>query len=69
MPWRFPPIKWEKFLWKLESAEAAGISEGITFEFSHFMSPNSMYPAAGALFDRYCEYCGLTARSRDLRGS
>ena len=69
MPWRFPPIKWEKFLWKLESAEAAGISEGITFEFSHVMSPNSMYPAAGALFDRYCEYCGLTARSRDLRGS
>ena len=69
MPWRFTPIKWEKFLWKLESAEAAGISEGITFEFSHFMSPNSMYPAAGALFDRYCEYCGLAARSRDLRGS
>lgn len=69
MPWRFPPIKWEKFLWKLEAAEAAGISEGITFEFSHFMSPNSMYPAAGALFDRYCEYCGLAARSRDLRGS
>ena len=41
MPWRFPPIKWEKFLWKLESAAAAGITEGITFEFSHFMSPNS----------------------------
>ena len=67
MPWRFPPINWEKFLWKLESAEAAGITEGITFEFSHFMSPNSMYPSAGGLFDRYCEYAGLPARARDFR--
>ncbi|HJH03125.1 MAG TPA: DUF5109 domain-containing protein [Victivallis vadensis] len=59
MPCRFPPIKWEKFLWKLESAAAAGITEGITFEFSHFMSPNSMYPSAAALYRRYREYCGL----------
>ena len=56
MPWRFPPIKWEKFLWKLESAEAAGIEEGITFEFSHFMSPNSMWPSAHGLYKRYQEY-------------
>ena len=56
MPWRFPPIKWEKFLWKLESAAAAGITEGITFEFSHF---NSMYPSAAALYRRYREYYGL----------
>lgn len=56
MPWNFPPIKWEKFLWKLESAASAGIQEGITFEFSHFMSPNSMYPSAAGLYRRYCEY-------------
>ena len=62
----FLPIKWEKFLWKMEAAEEAGITEGITFEFSHFMSPNSMYKSAGGLFDRYCEYCGLSARSADF---
>jgi hypothetical protein len=67
MPIRFPPIKWEKFLWKLEAAEAAGIQEGITFEFSHFMSPNSCYPQAAGLFDRYCEYHSLPARARDFK--
>ncbi len=67
MPWRFPPIAWEKFLWKLESAEAAGIKEGITFEFSHFMSPNSQYKSAGNLFNRYCQYFNIPARARDYR--
>lgn len=67
MPIRFLPIKWEKFLWKLESAEAAGIQEGITFEFSHFMSPNSMYESAHGLYDRYCEYFKLPARSSDFK--
>ena len=66
MPIRFMPIKWEKFLWKMESAEAAGITEGITFEFSHFMSPNSMYRSAAGLFDQYCRHCGLPARSTDF---
>jgi hypothetical protein len=66
MPIRFFPVKWEKFLWKLESAEAAGIEEGITFEFSHFMSPNSCYLQAGGLYNRYCEYYGLPARARDF---
>lgn len=28
----------------------------ITFEFSHFMSPQSIYPSAHNLFDRYTEY-------------
>lgn len=67
MPIKFPPIKWEKFLWKLESAEAAGISDGITFEFSHFMSPNSMYQSAHGLYDRYCEYFGIDSRSSDFK--
>lgn len=59
MPIKFLPIKWEKFLWKLESAEAAGLSDAITFEFSHFMSPYSMYPSARGLYDRYREYLGM----------
>ena len=67
MPWRFPPIKWEKMLWKLEQAESAGMTDALTFEFSHFMSPHSMYPTAGHLYDRYCEYAGLPARARDFR--
>ena len=67
MPWLFPPIKWEKFLWKLESAEAAGIKDGITFEFSHFMSPHSMYPSAHGLYDRYCEHFGIPSRSKDFK--
>ena len=66
MPITFLPIKWEKFLWKMEEAEKAGIQDAITFEFSHFMSPNSMYQSAHGLYDRYCEYFGLPARSRDF---
>ncbi|NMA23088.1 MAG: DUF5109 domain-containing protein, partial [Spirochaetales bacterium] len=55
MPWRFPPIKWEKFLLKLQSAQEAGVDKAITFEFSHFMSPQSCYPQANNLFSRYIE--------------
>ena len=37
-------------------AAQAGYRNVITFEFSHFMSPNSAYPQAGHLYDRYCDY-------------
>jgi hypothetical protein len=56
MPIKFLPIKWEKMLLKLEAAAKAGVDKAITFEFSHFMSPNSMYQSAHGLFDRYMEY-------------
>lgn len=56
MPFRFPPIKWEKLRLKLKCAEKAGIKNAITFEFSHFMSPNSFWPQAGHLYNRYKEY-------------
>lgn len=59
MPITFLPIKWEKMFYKLEAAQEAGIEKAITFEFSHFMSPNSSYRSARGLFDRYCEYAGL----------
>ncbi|MEM7031359.1 MAG: DUF4434 domain-containing protein [Chloroflexota bacterium] len=39
----------------LEQAERCGMDFRITFEFSHFMSPNSMYPSAHNLFERYKE--------------
>ena len=59
MPIHFLPIKWEKMWHKLRAAEAAGIEKAITFEFSHFMSPNSAYVQAHGLYDRYREYAGL----------
>ena len=61
MPIRFPPIKWEKLLFKLRAAEEAGIAQAITFEFSHFMSPQSAYLQAGHLYDRYREYLQAAA--------
>jgi hypothetical protein len=42
--------------YKLETAGRVGISEAITFEFSHFMSPQSAYLQAGHLYLRYMEY-------------
>ncbi len=56
MPIKFLPIKWEKMLLKLQAANQADIAKGITFEFSHFMSPHSCYPQAHGLFNRYCAY-------------
>lgn len=56
MPIKFLPIKWEKLRLKLEIAKKAGIDKAITFEFSHFMSPQSSYLQAGHLYNRYLEY-------------
>jgi len=56
MPIKFLPIKFEKLRLKLEAARAAGYEKAITFEFSHFMSPQSAYLQAGHLFNRYKEY-------------
>jgi hypothetical protein len=56
MPIKFLPIKFEKLRLKLEAAKKAGYEKAITFEFSHFMSPQSMYPSAHHLFERYMEY-------------
>jgi hypothetical protein len=56
MPIKFLPIKWEKLLLKMKLAEEAGIENAITFEFSHFMSPQSAYLQAGHLYNRYLEY-------------
>lgn len=58
MPIKFPPADWRNLRFKLEAA--SGVAEKIiTFEFPHFMSPHSCYPAAHNLFARYCEQFGL----------
>lgn len=59
MPIRFLPIKWEKMLYKLEAARKAGMEDVITFEFSHFMSPNSSYTQAGHLYNRYRDHFNI----------
>ncbi|KHJ39369.1 hypothetical protein PBAC_03550 [Pedobacter glucosidilyticus] len=56
MPIKFLPIKFDKMRMKLEAAAAAGYDKAITFEFSHFMSPQSAYLQAGHLYNRYLEY-------------
>ena len=56
MPIKFFPIKFDKLRMKLEAAQRAGYTKAITFEFSHFMSPQSAYQQAGHLYDRYKEY-------------
>jgi hypothetical protein len=56
MPLKFLPIKFEKLRLKLEAARKAGYDKAITFEFSHFMSPQSAYLQAGHLYNRYREY-------------
>jgi hypothetical protein len=56
MPINFLPIDWRNLLHKIEVAEAGKVEKLITFEFSHFMSPNSMWPSAHNLYKRYKEY-------------
>ena len=59
MPIKFLPIKFDKLRMKLEAAGRNGYEKAITFEFSHFMSPQSVYSAAGNLYNRYREYFGV----------
>ncbi|MBI9071065.1 MAG: DUF4434 domain-containing protein [Melioribacteraceae bacterium] len=56
MPINFLPINWNNLRYKLEVAEKVGVDKIITFEFSHFLSPHSVYPAAHNLFNRYKEW-------------
>lgn len=58
MPIKFPPADWRYLRFKMEAASAVA-EKIITFEFPHFMSPNSCYPAAHNLFRRYQRHFGL----------
>jgi hypothetical protein len=59
MPIDFLPIDWRNLVYKCEVAEQAAVEKLITFEFSHFMSPNSIWPSAHNLYNRYKEYIGM----------
>lgn len=67
MPIKFLPIKFEKLKLKLEAARAASYDKAITFEFSHFMSPQSAYLQAGHLYNRYNEYLETLKNEKVLR--
>ena len=53
---QFPPIDFRKLRYKIEQAAAAEVDKLITFEFSHFLSPNADHPAARRLHQRYREW-------------
>lgn len=69
MPFSFPPIDWRKLWWKMLAARESGVEKLITFEFSHFMSPQSCWPAAANLFERYCEHMAQEDAEDMERGS
>ncbi|MDH3252343.1 MAG: DUF4434 domain-containing protein [Ignavibacteria bacterium] len=58
MPIKFPPIDFRELREKL-IISARYAKKNITFEFSHFMSPHSCYPAARNLYNRYREFFRL----------
>ena len=59
MPIKFLPIKFDKLRMKLDAAKRANYDKAITFEFSHFMSPQSAYLQAGHLYRRYRDYFNI----------
>jgi len=67
MPIKFPPIDWRKLEFKIDAAREAGVDKLITFEFSHFLSPHSMYPSARQLFRRYCERFGISVTATEQK--
>ncbi|MFH0795374.1 MAG: DUF4434 domain-containing protein [bacterium] len=54
LPIKFPPIDWRILKHKMAIADPYAVKH-ITFEFSHFLSPNSMWPSARMLYQRYRE--------------
>ncbi|MEM7660410.1 MAG: DUF4434 domain-containing protein [Bacteroidota bacterium] len=56
MPINFLPIAWPNLRYKLEVAQQVGVENLITFDFSHFLSPHSMYRSAHNLNQRYQEW-------------
>jgi len=59
MPIKFLPIKFDKLRMKLEAAKRSNYHKAITFEFSHFMSPQSAYMQASNLYNRYRDYFNI----------
>ncbi|MCL5269935.1 MAG: DUF4434 domain-containing protein [bacterium] len=54
MSYHFPPRDIRQLTRRLRITEPY-VTKHITFEFTHFMSPNSEFPGAANLYRRYCE--------------
>lgn len=54
-PIKFPPIDWRKLAHKLDVVQPY-VEKVVTFEFPHFLSPNSMWGSARDLYRRYHEH-------------
>lgn len=50
------PIAWPKLRARMEASIAGGADKLVTFEYSHFLSPNSMHASAHMLHRRYREW-------------
>jgi hypothetical protein len=55
MPIKFPPADWRRLAQRLDAVQPYA-EKIVTFEFSHFMSPNSTWPSARSLYARYREF-------------
>lgn len=64
MPIKFPPIDFRELREKL-LITTRHAAKNITFEFSHFMSPNSCFAAARNLYARYREYIATGEQSQE----
>ncbi len=60
-PIKFPPHDW-RWLHRKMAITDPYVEKHITFEFSHFLSPNSCYPSAGMLYERYAEHFSLPTK-------
>jgi hypothetical protein len=55
MPLKFPPTDWRKLAHRLDAVQPY-VSKIITFEFSHFLSPNADWQSARLAYRRYLEF-------------
>jgi hypothetical protein len=60
MAMNFLPIGWPNMRFKMEAAQAAGVEKLITFEYSHFLGPNSIFPSAHNLNRQYKKWAAGT---------
>ena len=60
MPVRLYSTDFDHLRLKLGAAMSAGLDKVITYEFSHFMSPQSVCQSGSCLLDRYKEYFDIS---------
>lgn len=60
MPVRLYSTDFDHLRLKLSAAKAARLEKVITYEFSHFMSPQSVCQSGSCLLDRYKEYFDIS---------